>query len=369
MAAQSLGYRVVVLDPGEQSPAGSVADRHIRADYLDPRGLAELAALATRGDDRVRERPGGRARVPRPHRARQPGCGERRDRAGSDPRESVPGKQRLRGRPVCGAREPRRCARTRDAALFPGIVKSARMGYDGKGQIRVASRRGRRARLECDGRACRACSSSSCRSPARCRSSSRARNAARRRPGPSPRTAIATASSTCRSSRRACTDALTAEARAIATAVAAKLDYRGVLCVEMFVTTGGQAARQRDRAAAAQQRPLHDRRLRDVAVRAAGARARRTAAGRHAAARARGDGEPAGRHLVRQSRGRRRRASPTGRACCGIRGRSCTSTASPCLGAAARWVTSPVSPRRVAEALATARAIKRDLGIPGADDL
>ena len=47
MAAQSLGYKVAVLDPGEYGPAGSVADRHIRADYLDPRGLAELAALAS----------------------------------------------------------------------------------------------------------------------------------------------------------------------------------------------------------------------------------------------------------------------------------------------------------------------------------
>jgi 5-(carboxyamino)imidazole ribonucleotide synthase len=46
MAAQSLGYKVVVLDPGSDSPAGSVADRHIRADYLDPNGLAELAAVA-----------------------------------------------------------------------------------------------------------------------------------------------------------------------------------------------------------------------------------------------------------------------------------------------------------------------------------
>ena len=46
MAAQSLGYKVVVLDPASDSPAGSVADRHIRADYLDPQGLAELAALA-----------------------------------------------------------------------------------------------------------------------------------------------------------------------------------------------------------------------------------------------------------------------------------------------------------------------------------
>ena len=42
MAAQSLGYRIVVLDPGADSPAGSVADRHIAADYLDPGALAEL---------------------------------------------------------------------------------------------------------------------------------------------------------------------------------------------------------------------------------------------------------------------------------------------------------------------------------------
>src|SRR5512134_1607887 len=47
MAAQSLGYKVVVLDPGAHSPAGSVADRHIAADYLDPDGLRELAGIAS----------------------------------------------------------------------------------------------------------------------------------------------------------------------------------------------------------------------------------------------------------------------------------------------------------------------------------
>ena len=45
MAAQSLGYRVAVLDPGAESPAGNVADRHLHADYLDRAGLARLAAL------------------------------------------------------------------------------------------------------------------------------------------------------------------------------------------------------------------------------------------------------------------------------------------------------------------------------------
>ena len=43
MAAQSLGYKVCVLDPGHDSPAGAVADDHIRADYLDQAALTELA--------------------------------------------------------------------------------------------------------------------------------------------------------------------------------------------------------------------------------------------------------------------------------------------------------------------------------------
>jgi len=45
MAAQSLGFRVLVLDPGTDSPAGSVADRHVAADYLDPQALAALRTL------------------------------------------------------------------------------------------------------------------------------------------------------------------------------------------------------------------------------------------------------------------------------------------------------------------------------------
>ena len=45
MAAQSLGYKVAVLDPGRDSPAGSVADLHVHADYLDHAGLARLASI------------------------------------------------------------------------------------------------------------------------------------------------------------------------------------------------------------------------------------------------------------------------------------------------------------------------------------
>jgi len=45
-AAQSLGYRVVVLDPAQEGPAASVADAHIKADYDDATALIKLAEHA-----------------------------------------------------------------------------------------------------------------------------------------------------------------------------------------------------------------------------------------------------------------------------------------------------------------------------------
>lgn len=44
MAAQSMGYRVTVLDPAENSPTSSIADRHLAADYLDSSALRELGS-------------------------------------------------------------------------------------------------------------------------------------------------------------------------------------------------------------------------------------------------------------------------------------------------------------------------------------
>jgi 5-(carboxyamino)imidazole ribonucleotide synthase len=41
-AAQSLGYRVAVLDPAPEGPAASVADMHIQAEYDDEEGLLRL---------------------------------------------------------------------------------------------------------------------------------------------------------------------------------------------------------------------------------------------------------------------------------------------------------------------------------------
>ena len=39
IAARTMGYRVWVLDPNPDSPAGALADRHLQADYLDQDAL------------------------------------------------------------------------------------------------------------------------------------------------------------------------------------------------------------------------------------------------------------------------------------------------------------------------------------------
>ena len=143
------------------------------------------------------------------------------------------------------------------------------------------------------------------------------------------------------------------------------LDYRGVLCVEMFVAAGDELLVNEIAPRPAQQRALHDRRLRDLAVRAAGAGARGAAPGRHVPAHARGDGQPAGRHLVRPrgaarapgtrlddgARPSRRQAPPLRKA----------------RGTARAQDGARDLPRigTLDQALATARAIKRELRHPG----
>ena len=43
LSALSMGYRVTVLDPDPESPAGALADAHLCAAYDDPQALQQLA--------------------------------------------------------------------------------------------------------------------------------------------------------------------------------------------------------------------------------------------------------------------------------------------------------------------------------------
>lgn len=47
MAARVMGFRTIVLEPDPEAPAGAVADEHLVADYDDPEALARLARVCS----------------------------------------------------------------------------------------------------------------------------------------------------------------------------------------------------------------------------------------------------------------------------------------------------------------------------------
>jgi 5-(carboxyamino)imidazole ribonucleotide synthase len=138
-AAQRMGYFTAVLDPDRTSPAGLVAHYHIDAAYTDEQGLAQLmqrcAAITTEFEN-----------VPAPalvtlgaHRPVSPSaecvavCQDRSAEKRHFQRSGVP------CAPFAVIESEADLARVGDA-LLPGILKTARLGYDGKGQARVTDR-------------------------------------------------------------------------------------------------------------------------------------------------------------------------------------------------------------------------------------
>jgi len=237
MAAQSLGYKVVVLDPGATSPAGSVADRHLRADYQDPQALEELAQVAAAATTEFENVPAGALEYLARSLRVTPAAA-----SVAIAQDRISEKTFLAGQgfavtPFAVLRTEAE-AQAADPALVPGIVKSARLGYDGKGQIRVRAATDVAAAFrEMGGAPCvleRFVTLSSEVSVIVARDD---RGEALAWPVAENlhRDGILDVSVV----PARVSSSLAKEATAIATAIAAKLAYRGVLCVEMFVTDGG----------------------------------------------------------------------------------------------------------------------------------
>lgn len=138
-AAQSLGYKVAVLDPTPLCPAGVVADRHIQANYDDPAALDELGALCAAVSTEFENVPAESLRRLAQFCPVSPSGG-----AVAVVQDRILEKAFIKdaGVPVAPYRPVQNVADIESASdeLFPGILKAARLGYDGKGQARVRSR-------------------------------------------------------------------------------------------------------------------------------------------------------------------------------------------------------------------------------------
>ncbi len=138
-AAQSMGYFTVVLDPDVISPAGLVSHYHIQTDYLDQQGLAQLMQRCAAVTTEFENVPAGAlvtlgdARPTAPSADAVAIAQDRIKEKAHLARSGVP------VAPYAVIENAKQLAAVTDD-LLPGILKTARLGYDGKGQVRVSTR-------------------------------------------------------------------------------------------------------------------------------------------------------------------------------------------------------------------------------------
>jgi 5-(carboxyamino)imidazole ribonucleotide synthase len=239
LRARSMGYRVVVLDPDATSPAGAVADRHIRAGYTDEAGLDQLAsvcqAITTEFENvpaATLERLAARTVVRPPVSA----VATAQDRIAE---KTFLQDQGFATAPFRAVHDEKELEEALSAVRLPALLKTSRLGYDGKGQALVTDAASARAAFERLGRvACvieerltletelsvvlaRAAGGAVAAFPA---------GENRHRDGILETTVVP-----ARVPAR-----LADEARALATRVAERMEYTGVLGVELFVANGGK---------------------------------------------------------------------------------------------------------------------------------
>ncbi|AYH43125.1 5-(carboxyamino)imidazole ribonucleotide synthase [Azoarcus sp. DN11] len=138
-AAHEMGYKVWVLDPDANSPAGLIADHHIVAAYDDYAALDELAngcaAVTTEFENVPASTLDYLAKFVPVHPSAsavavcQNRVAEKTFLVDND----------LPHGPFAVIRHDENLRDT-DEALFPAVLKVARFGYDGKGQARVTNR-------------------------------------------------------------------------------------------------------------------------------------------------------------------------------------------------------------------------------------
>jgi 5-(carboxyamino)imidazole ribonucleotide synthase len=132
--ARTMGYAVVVLDPDPLSPAGRVANRQIRASYDDEQALADLSASCQAITTEFENVPAAALDV-LAHAAlvRPPvhAVATAQDRIAEKSYFQRHGFPTARFQPV---RDPDELETAVTAIDFPALLKTSRLGYDGKGQ-------------------------------------------------------------------------------------------------------------------------------------------------------------------------------------------------------------------------------------------
>ncbi|KLT72669.1 phosphoribosylaminoimidazole carboxylase [Neisseria arctica] len=137
VAAKTMGYRVTVLDPDPLAPAAAFADRHLCAPFDDSAALAELAKCAAVTTEFENVNADAMRMLARHTRVSPSGdcvaIAQNRIQEKAWIRKA--GLQTAPYQAICKAED----ITASSTDFLPGILKTATLGYDGKGQIRVTT--------------------------------------------------------------------------------------------------------------------------------------------------------------------------------------------------------------------------------------
>jgi 5-(carboxyamino)imidazole ribonucleotide synthase len=143
-AAQDLGYQVCVLDPDPHSPAGQIAQEHLLAEYDDEDALQHMAQLCDGISTEFENVPANTI----DYLIKQGVFVAPKSFAVSIAQHRIKEKEFLKtcqslmgiGPVDYAVIENESQLENIQESLFPGILKTAQLGYDGKGQQRVQNR-------------------------------------------------------------------------------------------------------------------------------------------------------------------------------------------------------------------------------------
>jgi 5-(carboxyamino)imidazole ribonucleotide synthase len=138
-AAQTMGYKVVVLDPDAHSPAGQIANIHIKADYRDAAGLLHMGGLCAAVTTEFENVPATSLEMLAKHCRVAPGpsaVAVAQDRLLEKTHAQEAG---CATAPFVNIEDEGFLIHAWTTLGGPALLKTRRLGYDGKGQSRVDS--------------------------------------------------------------------------------------------------------------------------------------------------------------------------------------------------------------------------------------
>lgn len=134
-AAQTMGYKVIVLDPDKNSPAGIIADQHICAAYTDETALTELAQNCAAITTEFENIPASTLAFLEKRTVVHPSSSALASTQNRNTEKNFIHAQGIATVPFVRITSRDDFADISTQIKFPAILKVATFGYDGKGQI------------------------------------------------------------------------------------------------------------------------------------------------------------------------------------------------------------------------------------------